>query len=145
MADPIDRQMAIDALWKALYEYEDETEKQFIESDELDIGDWMQHRIFVQNMSDIDRQTILNLAPAQTEQRWIPVGERLPENEYVLISKKPTKISGSKWSVTIAIRTADPRSGKIQWRDIGFGVIQDDKVLAWMPLPKPYKEERDAD
>ena len=73
-------------------------------------------------------------------QEWIPVSERLPEDEYVLISKKPTKISGSKWSVAIAIRTADPRSRKIQWRDSGFGVIQDDKVLAWKPLPEPYKE-----
>ena len=75
-------------------------------------------------------------------QEWILCKERLPElDEYVLISKKPTKISGSKWSVTIAIRTIDPRSGKIQWRDIGFGVIQDDKVLAWRPLPEPYKED----
>lgn len=71
---------------------------------------------------------------------WIPCSERLPEDEYVLISKKPTKLSGSKWSVGIAIRIADPRSGEIQWRDSGFGVIQDDKVLAWMPLPEPYQE-----
>ncbi len=75
---------------------------------------------------------------------WIPCSKKLPsdsEDEYVLISKKPTKISGSKWSVAIAIRTADPRSRKIQWRDSGFGIIQDDKVLAWMPLPEPWKEE----
>lgn len=82
---------------------------------------------------------------ALERQRWIPVSERLPEDEYVLISKKPTKISGSKWSVAIAIRTADPRSRKIQWRDSGFGVIQDDKVLAWMPLPEPYKGEGEQD
>ena len=62
--DLIDRQAAIDALWKALYEYEDKTEKQFIESEELDVGDWFLHRIFVQNMSDIDIQTILNLPSA---------------------------------------------------------------------------------
>ena len=83
---------------------------------------------------------IEKLPSAQPEQRWIPCSERLPEDEYVLISKKPTKISGDKWNVTIAIRTADPRSRKIQWRDIGFGVIQDDKVLAWQPLPQPYQE-----
>lgn len=71
---------------------------------------------------------------------WIPCSERLPEDEYVLISKKPTKILGDKWSVAIAIRMADPRSGKIQWRDSGFGIIQDEKVLAWMPLPEPYEE-----
>ena len=63
--DLISRQAAIDALWKALYEYEDETEKQFLESEELDVGEWIGHRIFVQNMNDIDRQTILNLPSAQ--------------------------------------------------------------------------------
>ena len=65
--DYISRQQAIDALWKALYEYEDKTEKQFIDSEELDVADWIQHRNFVQNMSDIDRQTILSLPSAQPE------------------------------------------------------------------------------
>ena len=77
----------------------------------------------------------------QEQDRWIPVTEKLPEDEYVLISKKPTKLSGSKWNVGIGIRTADQRSRKIQWRDSGFGIIQDDKVLAWKPLPEPYTEE----
>ena len=67
MDDLISRQAAIDALWKALYEYEDKTEKQFQESEDLDVGDWIEHRIFVQNMNDIDRQTILNLPSAQPE------------------------------------------------------------------------------
>jgi hypothetical protein len=52
----------------------DKTEKQFQESEDLDISDWMVHRIFVQNMNDIDRQTILNLPPAQPEPKrgkWI--------------------------------------------------------------------------
>ena len=65
--DLISRQAAIDALWKALYEYEDETEQKFQASDELNTDDWFMHRIFVQNMSDIDRQTILNLPSAQPE------------------------------------------------------------------------------
>lgn len=68
MNDLISRQVAIDALWKALCEYEDKTGKQFIESDELDVGDWVRHRVFVENMSDIDRQVILNLPPVQPEQ-----------------------------------------------------------------------------
>ena len=81
--------------------------------------------------------TALTIEP---QQMWIPCSKRLPEDEYVLISKKPTKISGDKWCIGIAIRTVDPRSRKIQWRDSGFGVIQDDKVLAWMPLPEAYRE-----
>ena len=67
MSDLITRQAAINALWKALFEYEDKTEKQFLESDELDVADWIQHRNFVQNMNDIDRQTILNLPSARPE------------------------------------------------------------------------------
>ena len=87
----------------------------------------------------------LTVSSAQPEQRWIPCSERLPENEYVLISKKPTMLSGSKWCVTVAIRMADPRSRKVKWMDIGFGKIPDDEVLAWMPMPEPYKVERRTD
>lgn len=65
MQDLISRQAAVDALWKALFEYEDKMEKKFQESEDLDIQDWIQHRIFVQNMSDIDRRTILDLPPAE--------------------------------------------------------------------------------
>ena len=85
-------------------------------------------------------QVLDELPSIQPEQRWIPVTERLPEDEYVLISKKPSKISGDKWCVAIAIRTADQRSRKVQWRDSGFGIIPNDKVLAWMPLPEPYQK-----
>jgi len=60
-SDLISRQAAIDLLWKALFEYEDKTEKQFQESEDLDVGDWIQYRIFVQKMSDTDRQTILGM------------------------------------------------------------------------------------
>ena len=75
--DCISRQDAINALWKALYDYEDKTEKQFQESEELDIGDWIAHRIFVQNMSDIDRQAIIDLPsvmPKRKEGRWDYIG-----------------------------------------------------------------------
>ena len=88
-----------------------------------------------------DAPTVNALNCSEFSNNWIPCSERLPEDEYVLISKKPSKISGDKWCVAIAIRTADPRSRKIQWRDSGFGVIQDDKVLAWMPLPERYSGE----
>ena len=78
-SDIISRQAAIDALWKALYTYEDETERRFQESDELNVGDWIGHRIFVQNMNDIDRQTILNLPSAQPE-------EVIPHRNYKYLS-----------------------------------------------------------
>ena len=93
-----------------------------------------------------ERDTLITaVRTAFEEPKWTPCSEKLPEEEYVLISKKPTKLSGSKWCVTVAIRMEDPRSRKVNWRDIGFGVIPDDNVLAWMLLPEPYREERKTD
>ena len=84
-------------------------------------------------------ERLTELEYKEAERRWIPVIERLPEEEtYVLISKKPSPLSGKEWCVTIAGRFVDGRSRKVEWRDIGFGRIYDDNVLAWMPRPKPY-------
>lgn len=75
MDDLIDRQAAINALRKALFKYEDDTEKKFLESPDLDICDWIEHRIFVQNMNDIDVQAILNLPSAEPERgQWNDIG-----------------------------------------------------------------------
>ena len=120
MTDYIERQAAIDAVL------------------ELDTT----HRVSWRD-AVIDMIDAMPSADVQPVVHWISCSERLPEDEYVLISKKPTKISGDKWCVTIAIRMADPRSRKIQWRDTGFGVIPDDNVLAWMPLPERYQEGAD--
>ena len=63
----IDKDEAINVLCAALYAYEDEMEKQFIESDECDVGDWIEHRVFVQRMSEIDRKTISEIPSADVE------------------------------------------------------------------------------
>lgn len=76
----------------------------------------------------------------QPEQQWILCSDRLPEKEYVLISKKRKNYFDDGQCIAIAIRIADARSGKINWRDTNFGVVPDDNVLAWMPLPEAYKE-----
>lgn len=110
------------------------------------LNDWMSaldSNCHHQSMADLKiiKNDFENLPSVTPKQRWILCSEGLPEDEYVLISKKPSKLSGSKWCVAIAIRMEDPRSRKIQWRDSGFGIIQDDKVLAWQPMPEPYREE----
>ena len=125
MSDLIDRQAAIDELWKALFEYEDKTEKQFQESEDLDLRAWMVHRIFVQNMSDIDRQTILNMPPS--EPRWIPVTEQLPEEGIdVLCCFR----RGEDYKIFVSNR-----------RDYNYwsGIGRTGDNVAWMPLPEPWK------
>lgn len=137
MSDLISRQAAIDALWKAMFEYECETEERFRESDELDIGDWIEHRVFVQNMSDIDRQTILNLPSAQPEPQWIPVTERLPEAE----KKRYWVCTDTEYQCEC--RWTNNRFGMGEFDEWGWSIFDIPRyshVVAWMPLPEPYKE-----
>ena len=130
--DLISRQATIDALWKALFEYEDKTEKQFQESKELDVSDWFLHRIFVQNMNDIDRQTILNLPSTQ---QWIPCSERLPEKDGYYLATCDGEICGED----------QPFTGLAEYENRKWVDDEDDYqcVLAWMPLPEPWKGEED--
>lgn len=150
--DSISRRAAIDALWKALYEFEDKTEKKFQESDELNVEDWIQHRIFVQNMSDIDRQTIMDMPSAQPEvlacgsgelnaqpeQRWIPVTlETLPNLNSVVV------VCGEKGTWDFGIYRG--------WYDDIHSWIWKNKSIKhvhwWMykddALPEPCREEGD--
>ena len=127
MADLIDRQAAIDALQK-----------------EINKGIPPFNDVFgsIRAGVRLARNIIEDLPSAQPEQRWIPCGERLPEDDvYVLISKRPNLLSGKKWCVTIAGRFKGARNNLVGWRDIGFGELQDDEILAWMPLPAPYRED----
>ena len=64
------------------------------------------------------------LPSAQPEQRWIPCNERLPENGYWLWSAKGGEVQkdfywDGHWE---------------QAEKYGY------EVVAWLPLPKPYKE-----
>lgn len=166
VGDTISRQAAIDALWKALYEYEDKTEKQFQESEDLDVGDWIEHRIFVQNMNDIDRQTILNLPPAQPDldewctdckeydqerhccPRWNRVirnalKDAQPEPKWIPVSKPP------EYPGEFLCYYEVEEFGEVM-HCIDFGRYDEDDgwyvsgVKYWMPLPdEPYERSEE--
>ena len=71
--DAVSREDAVHALRKALWDYEDKTEKQFRERDELDYEEWYFHRIFVQAMNDEDVEAICKLPSVNVRQtgEWI--------------------------------------------------------------------------
>ena len=77
----------------------------------------------------------------QSEYRWIPCSERLPKNEVDVLCCRDNK------TMTImhfnpVLTTRYPK---------GFSVVKDafswrqDNVIAWMPLPEPYKEVEQDD
>ncbi len=79
---------------------------------------------------------INNLPSAQPEQRWIPCSERLPEESgRYLISA----LDGIRRRTTVT--PYQPRYKA--WTMTGKMAYW--KVVAWMPLPEPYKEGEQDD
>ena len=89
----------------------------------------------------------------QQEPRWIPISEKLPETDgnYLLFGK----VVGDEDAEYVFIGTYDACAEKFgYWEDyydrntLGFldsELIEYNKVIAWMPLPKPYKPQESED
>ena len=74
-----------------------------------------------------DRKTEPQTETERPQGEWIPCSERLPkENTEVLITLK--------WGIDIG----EYRNGN--WYSELINHYDDDNVLAWKPLPKPYRE-----
>ena len=121
MSDPIDRQSAIDALF-ALYEYQQSI-------DPTEAADLVRQGIF------LAEKKIEKLPSAQPE--WIPCNwqnkeENLPQEcKSVLICMKDS----CGYQIGVSYRTDYNR-----WE--GYGRVN---VIAWMPLPEPYREDGETD
>lgn len=74
--------------------------------------------------------------------RWIPVSERLPEEDTeVLISYRYKEGEGNTSHVDIDITTY----GQMYFGGNKVGYFHSNyEVIAWMPLPDPYTEEGEA-
>ena len=79
----------------------------------------------IRKENDVHEQIVSN--------RWIPVSERLPEEDgcYMVTMKIPFYEAGAYGYIT---GTAYYISCAIKWYDANG------EVIAWMPLPEPYKE-----
>jgi hypothetical protein len=70
----------------------------------------------------------------EPEQKWIPVSERLPEDSYAVLVWCP-----ERKNIYCAYLE------KEQWWIFGaFVQIVPNEVVAWMPLPEPYKAESEV-
>ena len=77
------------------------------------------------------------------ENRWIPVSEKLPENrEEVLIYLSSNRITiGLYNSHVLPLAPYKPIGWGVNAQTAVHNFCSDD-VVAWMPLPEPYKAER---
>ena len=108
--DTISRQAAIDAIERNAYRY-----------------------TYIDQIVDI----IKGLPSTQPEQRWIPCSERLPDHpendDYYLVTIQCEHYDG--WDDYV---TGFAEWTKHGWEELSCYIGQI-KVVAWMPLPEPYK------
>lgn len=85
-------------------------------------------------------EIIKAMPPAQPEQRWIPCSERLPEHsendDYYLVTIQCEHYDG--WDDYV---TAVAEWTKHGWDELSCYIGQR-KVVAWMPLPDAYEEDK---
>lgn len=111
MRDLIDRQAAIDAM------------RSYMEDSEIEDSDWHAAGIAY----DIRRLP-------SAEPRWIPCGERLPEDGKWCLFTDGKNMSVERYKQD-AIDHFFPNG---RWFEF-------DDAVAWMPLPEPYEERSEAD
>lgn len=81
-------------------------------------------------------KALLELPSAQPEQRWIPCSERLPAGQEEVIVSCCDDAGDSRFDYTA--------SGWVT-TDGEYWIVDNEinhYVIAWMPLPEPYKERR---
>lgn len=84
--------------------------------------------LYVKNVLDMLEQLRSDLEQDEKENGWIPVSERLPEDG-TYITTLDGELVGQKEPFA---GMCGIKNGK--WDD-------EDCVIAWMPLPKPYEED----
>ena len=113
---------------------------------------WERYRPYIAvKASEYDTE-LKSLPSAQPEQRWIPCSERLPDADDCPIDcmvTRKSKFIGNYVDMAVgerngtwthedwdAIVLGDVESGK----KTGLISTRDDNIIAWMPLPEPWKE-----
>ena len=95
--------------------------------------DELDHAAWGKEYDKVLAKTMLESLP--TAQQWIPCSERLPEydGDAYLVTDYCEQINRKRIHVSYCYINKEGF-----WSDVPLGY----KVIAWMPLPEPYRERR---
>ena len=107
--------------------------------------------VHVKVIQDMIEQLLADLEQDEKENGWIPVSERLPEDEkeYLVTLEKVYVTPEKLYGIANYLKFGDAgywnekKYGYLEWDKYsdGHGGTKMYKVIAWMPLPEPYKED----
>lgn len=107
--------------------------------------------VYVKVIQDMIEQLLADLEQDEKENGWIPVSERLPEDEkeYLVTLEKVYGTPEKLYGIASYLKFGDAgywnenKYGYLEWDRYsdGHGGTKMYKVIAWMPLPEPYKED----
>ena len=101
--------------------------KQFIKKENIDII----HKVGVVDMVEKWKLHPIDFE-ISSEPQWIPVSKKLPnKNDYVIVT--------TKYGVVIEAQFEVWNSGVKEWWIDNDNSFEFDDVVAWMPMPQPYR------
>jgi len=106
------------------------------------VVEWLQRASddSIQHAIDSNLKFMPPITPTRKKGKWIPCSERLPKKTgWYLIT---FKVYGGDYAVC-EMSYRKPENYWIQ-NDIGKKILDNDEVVAWMPLPEPYKAESEV-
>lgn len=83
----------------------------------------------------------------QQEPKWIPVSDRLPEFNGRYLVSLPSRLIHEEYNVMILnfAKSLHGVPNKEAWYEVDSNMVLNEVpgVIAWMPLPEPYKESEE--
>lgn len=112
------------------------------------VPEYIEHHEQIKTVRAIVQDLIDKIKDKPSAQQWIPCSERLPEANGRYLVTRGLNACGAMWNRVYIINYSDLmglKSEKIWWQgNVGKSDFERiDDVIAWMPLPEPWRGKED--